>query len=56
MGFDTLEYLDTSLESRDVAFSSNILELKIELIKWVIGTAFSFAGIMFVLLRFMLPS
>lgn len=59
--------LSKALEFQDVAtksdllelkgvFKSDILELKVELIKWVIGMAFSFAGIMFVLLRFMLPS
>ena len=37
-------------------FKTDILELKVDLIKWVIATAFSFAGIMFILLRFMLPS
>ena len=59
--------LSKALEFQDVAtksdllelkgvFKSDILELKVELIKWIIGMAFSFAGIMFVLLRFMLPS
>jgi len=43
-------------ESTNVATKMDILKLKIELIKWVIAIGISFASIMFILLRLMLPS
>lgn len=59
--------LSKALESKDLATKSDISELrnelkndmselKIDLIKWMIGSLFAFSGIMFTLLRFMLPS
>ena len=45
----------TDMSNLKTEFKSDISDLKVELIKWVIGMGFSFTGIMFILLRLMLP-
>lgn len=42
----------TAMESR---FTVNMSEMKLELLKWGVGMVFALSGIMFALLRFMLP-
>ena len=48
--------LKTELKGDISDLKTDMLELKVELIKWMIGMGFSIVSIMFVLLRFMLPS
>lgn len=48
--------LKTELKSDISELKTDMLELKVKLIKWIIGMGFSIVGVIFILLRFMLPS
>jgi len=51
---DILE-LKTDISELKTEFKTNTLLLKVELIMWMFGMGFSIVGIMFVILRLMLP-
>lgn len=47
--------LEAKLTVMDSDFTVRMSEMKLELIKWGVGMVFALSGIMFALLRFMLP-
>ncbi len=47
--------LEAKLTVMDSGFTVRMSEMKLELIKWGVGMVFALSGIMFALLRFMLP-
>lgn len=52
--------LETKLEAKmtvmEAKLTANMSEMKLEFTRWIIGMFFAIAGVMFALLRFMLPS
>lgn len=53
---EAINKLDSKITVVESNLTSKISEMKFEFIKWMIGMFFAITGMMFALLRFMLPS